>query len=307
MLFWGMCPCCEQHMRWQSGWHQCPLVLSDKLLGTILLLFARIFQGPRIIGSLHGDDNAFILTAQRIGGKQPYSWRVENTRSEERELSRLDEMITELSYRMFADIELVKSIKWEALRSFTEGLSVYRECLNTPRKRIFNLRQAERKLHEAVAEDERFTLAYYNLGVIYVELGQYKEDYFAAAEAAFLKAIEQNTLFWRTYYALALLRFAQKQYRSVIQLCDRIIAFKPDTANRAMVDHLKGYAQRLMSNQLSIPFLDQSINTRKKSITRSWTALCIAEIKGKGVGRIKSSVISDLNDLVGQLPSAVVL
>jgi hypothetical protein len=37
MLFWGMCPCCEQHMRWQSGWHQCPLVLSDKLLGRRLL------------------------------------------------------------------------------------------------------------------------------------------------------------------------------------------------------------------------------------------------------------------------------
>jgi hypothetical protein len=64
-------------------------------VGTIMALFARIFQGPRIIGALHGDGNTFILTAQRVGGKQPYHWRVENPQSEERELSRLDEMITE--------------------------------------------------------------------------------------------------------------------------------------------------------------------------------------------------------------------
>src|SRR5260221_14427955 len=35
MPFWRVCPCCEQRMRWQSGWHHCPSVLSDKLLDGI--------------------------------------------------------------------------------------------------------------------------------------------------------------------------------------------------------------------------------------------------------------------------------
>jgi tetratricopeptide (TPR) repeat protein len=266
-------------------------------VGTIIALFARVFQGPRIIGALHGDSNTFILTAQRVGSKQPYHWRVENAQPEERELSRLDEMITELAYRMFADIELIRSIKWKALRAFTDGLRVYRECLYTSRERILKLRQAERKLLEAVDEDERFALAYYNLGVVYIELGQFKTDLLAAAETSFLKAIEQNALSWRAYYALMLLRLGQQQYTYVIQLCDRIIAFKPGAANRARVYHWKGYAQRLMSDQLSFSFLAQSIITRKQSVTRSWIALCIAELKGQDVGRIKSSSILDLKKL----------
>ncbi len=32
MPFWRLCPCREQHLRWRSGWHDCPSVLSDKLL-----------------------------------------------------------------------------------------------------------------------------------------------------------------------------------------------------------------------------------------------------------------------------------
>src|SRR6266487_1630168 len=32
MPFWRLCPYREQHMRWRSGWHDCPSVLSDKLL-----------------------------------------------------------------------------------------------------------------------------------------------------------------------------------------------------------------------------------------------------------------------------------
>src|SRR6266566_5144360 len=32
MPFWRLCPYREQHMRWPSGWHDCPSVLSDKLL-----------------------------------------------------------------------------------------------------------------------------------------------------------------------------------------------------------------------------------------------------------------------------------
>src|SRR6266567_1485877 len=33
MPFWRVCPCREPHMRWPSGWHDRPSVLSDKLLG----------------------------------------------------------------------------------------------------------------------------------------------------------------------------------------------------------------------------------------------------------------------------------
>jgi tetratricopeptide (TPR) repeat protein len=175
-------------------------------VGTLLSLFGRIVQGPRILGSLHKENDLITLTAQMVGGKQLHGWRVDRQESAAQTAlqkeERLNSMVEELAFQMFTDLALSGSVRWKATATFCEGLQAYRDCLRAPKDRELNLEKAERKFIETLAEDQKFDLAYYNLGVVYTELGQNK-----AAEIAFTNAINQNAGEWNTYYALALSRF----------------------------------------------------------------------------------------------------
>ncbi len=173
-------------------------------IGTLVSLLGRFAQGPRIVGSLHKDGNLLILTAQQFDGKRSRNWRVETSlpQSAQQAKDSLSAMIDELACRMFTDLSLNGSVRWRATAKFNEALRAYRDCLRTPKERRTNLAKAERGLIETLAEDQKFNMAYYNLGVVYTELGQID-----AAEDAFFKAINQNPGSWNALYALAVNRF----------------------------------------------------------------------------------------------------
>jgi len=283
-------------------------------------LLGHIVQGPRIIGSFHKDNGDLVLTAQIVGGKYPFKWRVNSAtlpvQSTDQSPHDLVDMVEELVYRMFTDLELVGSSRASATAAFCEGLKAYRDCLRTPKDRLRNLKIAEKQFIQTLAEDVQFDLAYYNLGVVYTELGQTE-----AALAAFEKAITQNPNSWIAYYALALGRLESQEYYRAAQLCKRVIELKPGKANTAKAYQLRGLTQfelyeqgqGLMKKQELVQklgpmqkqnlmqkrddYLEDSTRSRRKAITRSWLALCLAELKGQGIVAAEQSNISQIETL----------
>src|SRR5712691_8278010 len=269
-------------------------------IGILMSLLGHIVQGPRIIGSLHKDNGDLVLTAQIVGGKYPFKWRVNSAslpvQSTDQSPHDLVDMVEELVYRMFTDLELVGSSRASATAAFCEGLKAYRDCLRTPKDRLRNLKIAEKQFIQTLAEDVQFDLAYYNLGVVYTELGQTE-----AALATFEKAITQNPNSWIAYYALALGRLESQEYYRAAQLCKRVIELKPGKANAAKAYQLRGLTQfelyrqeqdseqkpqsmqKQKSMQKRADYLKDSTRSHRKAITRSWLALCLAELKGQGI------------------------
>jgi len=289
-------------------------------IGILMSLLGHIVQGPRIIGSFHKDNGDLVLTAQIVGGKYPFKWRVNSAtlpvQSTDQSPHDLVDMVEELVYRMFTDLELVGSSRASATAAFCEGLKAYRDCLRTPKDRLRNLKIAEKQFIQTLAEDVQFDLAYYNLGVVYTELGQTE-----AALATFEKAITQNPNSWIAYYALALGRLESQEYYRAAQLCKRVIELKPGRANTAKAYQLRGLTQfelyeqgqGLMKKQELVQklgpmqkqnlmqkrddYLEDSTRSRRKAITRSWLALCLAELKGQGIVAAEQSNISQIETL----------
>lgn len=254
------------------------------------------FKGPRITGSLYNDGGKVLLIAQISGWKQPYSWRVCDpekiieTQEESNETSRLTEnMIAELAYRIFTDLAFDKSIswskRWRAIWKFSDGLQMYRDCLRTQKDKKLNLKKAEDKFIETLAEDREFSAAYYNLGVVYTELGRaYDEsERFEAAESAFRKAIEKNidkwdNDKWQAYYALGQNLFDRKQssdiINDVISLSNRVINLGPKKIYMAKALNLMGRAQREACKYSDEQkYLNEAIESHKKASVNALYAL----------------------------------
>lgn len=256
-------------------------------VGIIMGLIGRIVQGPRLIGSLHQIDGAFILTAQMIEGQQSRSWRVEETStivsSEHQADFRRGELLKVLACRIFADLELGGAVKWQAVSAFSEGLRAYRDCLRTPKERKLNLKSAERKFIEAISEDENFDLAYYNLGVVYTELRDPQK-----AELCFKAAIGRNPNRWEAYYGLALNPSVwQEPYDFALNLCERVITLKPDNAKAY---DLLGLAQRYREE------LEAAVKSHHQAVSQSWKALCKAELRDKGQSKVENSGITQARE-----------
>ncbi|MDZ7360814.1 MAG: tetratricopeptide repeat protein [candidate division KSB1 bacterium] len=252
-------------------------------VGTIMVLISRLVQGPRLIGGLHRDNTRVILTAQLIGGRRAYSWRVE---SHTPNGYQLNEMINEMACRIFTDLALSGAVRWRAVQAFNEGLRSYRDCLRASKERKLKLMQAEKNFINALSEDAKFDLAYYNLGVVYTELPQTH-----AADRAFSRAIEQNPERWQAYYALALNHYQRGRYDTAMSLCDRVIVLKPDYAPAY---DLKGLAQRLLGD------LGGAIKSRNAAAAQSWKALCVAELHNNGSAEMQVNVIPRLRHIACQ-------
>lgn len=293
-------------------------------VGTLMSIIGRFVQGPRILGSLHNDGGKFILIAQSVGGKNSFEWRVDQVlslgQSSEPHSPDLASMVEELACRIFTDLALGGSVRWEANDAFSEGLREYRACLHIPKERRAHLKQAEKKFIQTLTEDIRFDLAYYNLGVVYTELG-----HTMAAETAFEKAIIQSPNSWEAYYALALSRYDSKNYYRTVQLCKRVIELKPKDEYLAKAYQLKGLAEcalykmveaekkdllkkkkkgDIQSNeyerklaQLPSGYFDDSVKSRKKAVVNAWVALCSAELSKQDAVITKESKISRLETL----------
>jgi hypothetical protein len=117
-------------------------------VGFVLSVLGKLARGPRIVGSLHNTDatGGPMLTAQLVGGKQAHQWRVDAQRESATDGAFLDPMVTELASRIFTDLTLRSSVRWRAIRSFTEYLELYWESYRTPRDRGAKLEGAESKL-----------------------------------------------------------------------------------------------------------------------------------------------------------------
>jgi tetratricopeptide (TPR) repeat protein len=236
-------------------------------IGPFIAALGRLVRGPRVLGSVHWDESGGgpTLTAHVIGTSDSYSWRIDTDEVEPGgTVSRvvLNEMVAELALRMFTDMTLRRSIRWKAVRAFTEYLELYWESLRTPRNRAGHLKQAEAKLLEAVSEDDGFDLAYYNLGVIYSQLAETERlaaegsDFSSvsshvddpeqahrarseAAMAAFSRALALNRARTEAVYGLAVHSFTRHlrqqihekklseesvdRLERVIRLCDRVL------------------------------------------------------------------------------------
>lgn len=296
-------------------------------IGTLLALIGHLVQGPRIIGSLHKDRDVLILTAQRVGGKQPVSWRVEGRPQQlpaQGNLYDLSAMIEELAYRIFTDLALNGSVRWRATSAFSHGLREYRECLRTPKDSKLKLQRAEKKFIETLVEDQEFVLAHYNLGVVYTELsrlegleqafrkptnsekaqGQGKRSYSEAAEQAFIKAIALDPRSWRACYALAVNRCDQGKFESAIRLYKRVLELGPGIADTAKTYHAMGIAQSFLSQEnnnqekLAERHLSLALGSYKKAVELSWKALHKAELTKRSMTEAENHIFPQLETIV---------
>jgi tetratricopeptide (TPR) repeat protein len=223
-------------------------------LAPLMTLFGRLVQAPRLTGSLHRDEDALILTAQttRRGG---LSWRVEASAVPRRpdaepkkdEGPVLSAMVRELALRIYTDLALGRGVRWQASQRFVDGLWLFRSCLRTPKDRKVNLQRAEDLFLEALAEDEDFPLAYYNLGVVYTELhglavaaGRSVEAQMrlSAAETSFGRAIEKDPTHAGCYFAFAQTQFGYQRYDTVVELCWHILDLQPTRPEKAKAREL---------------------------------------------------------------------
>ena len=242
-------------------------------IGAVLAVIGRLVRGPRLLGSVHrtAAGGGPTLTVQMIGRGPVLTWRVDrdSTNGSATNAAYAPEMIAEMAIRVFTALNLDGSARWKAVQAFTEYLRSYQRSQRTPRARARFLKEAERQLVRAVAEDDSFDLAFYNLGVIYSQLAQQeltaaqssdsiswqadvrpdeiRDARIAAATLAFSRALERNRGRWQAYYALAVHRFASmtplergtvaqsgtpewESLDEVVRLCERVLELRPRTA-----------------------------------------------------------------------------
>ena len=260
-------------------------------IGFLMSLIGRLARGPRVMGSLHFTDAAggATMTAQIVGRGHARQWRVDAPPSASKlDKAMLDAMVAELASRMFNDLTLRGSVRWRAIRAFTEHLDLYWESYRTPRDRALKLERAEAKLLEAIAEDENFDLAFYNLGVVYSQLAETER---AAAESseyiksgdrpliayqarldaalvAFNRAVELNRDRAEAIYALAVHEYtrltpeARDAREAIVCRCERVLELQPD---HALAHELKGIAQ--------IGLGDSGERSLRAAVGQSWRRL----------------------------------
>ena len=250
-------------------------------VGLLLGLVGRFARGPRIMGSVHPDGT---VTAQVVGPGGGRQWQVKTG-------TEAAEAVPELAARMFNDLTLRSSVRTTAMRSFTSALELYWAGHRTPRDRARNLRRAEAKLLEAIAEDERFDLAYYNLGVVYSKLAETEQQAAQASEyvgkghepeaahaaridaavTAFDRAVTLNRDRAEAVYALAVHEFARAAVTAgeakadlldcVVCRCDRVLALDP---HHAQAHDLKGMALRRAMR------MAEAERSHRRAVVLSW-------------------------------------
>jgi tetratricopeptide (TPR) repeat protein len=278
-------------------------------IGTVLAALGRLMRGPRVVGSVHRTEagGGPIVTAQIVGSGPVLTWRVDHATNGAQPEARAygPRMVAEMAMRMFTDLTLEGSVRWEAAQAFTEYLELYQRSLRNPRRRACFLKEAEARLVAAVAEDDSFDLGFYNLGVIYSQLAQeeltaaeaadvvrwradvlpdeIRDSRIAAATMAFRRALERNRGRWHAHYALAVHRFSSmkplglgdkpdsgqlRDLREVEALCKRALELAPNTAR---VEDLLGMALVRLGE------FEQGMKEHRKAVRRWWRDLCRME------------------------------
>jgi len=244
-----------------------PLAFPARL---VVAIGDRIVSPPRISGALHVDASSLIVTAQ-VDGLDGLSWRVppqgykddaaDGERGTDAQLDSVSAALRELALRIFTDLALGRSVRWEASEQFVRGLDHVRACLRAPVDRKVNLRHAEREFLSTLSQDEDFPEAYYNLGVVYNELftlawsaGRTVEarNHLRAAQISFERAVERHPHRWENYFALAKTHFQNKRFADVLALCDRMHEMNPGLVARAKQHELRASALLATGGSASI-------------------------------------------------------
>lgn len=242
-------------------------------------LIGWIIRRPKINGSLYKEGDTMILTARLSGvkgpGKESLSWRVEchsssfgkektADHSTENENAILDNMISELAYRIFSSdlfLEESHTVPWKATMYFSKGLRSYRDSLNGALDRRPKLLQAIRFFEKALAEDEDHPWAHYNLGLAYTEM-----RIMTSAEASFKKAIHFHPDNWQPYYALAFNHYVMKDFDEAISLCDTALSCRLEHSEKAKIYDLMGLSWR---RSWKISDLDGEYNHAENSLLKA--------------------------------------
>jgi tetratricopeptide (TPR) repeat protein len=240
-------------------------------------LIGQIVQGPRLTGAFYADLHRVVLTAQLTGDPGGRAWRADalaDTGVSPLEL--IDDLVAKLASQIFADVVLARSVRWQAVFSFSQGLHEYRECLPEPPKHPLRLRRASGHFVDAIADSDQFDLAYYNFGVVALALGQAE-----AAESAFLSAITRNSDAPQGYYAIAQQRFDRNNFDpSVAAFCDRVIDLRPNRLSMAQAYDLKALSQTLIAaTRNDVDLLKAAVRDANRAALESMLALLGAELK----------------------------
>lgn len=322
-----------------------PLSVPTK---TIFALISRLCHSPMITIRLHKRDmdsngrETFFLTATMSNKQGSKSWVVESPDPLDKDISggstrSIEDMVTEMAHRIFASLEserTEKNIPWKAMWYFNEGLRAYRDCLKTTKEHKINLNHAEKNFIDAIEDYNNFGQAYYNLGVVYSELGQID-----SAQACFQKTISVNPEDWEAYYALGLMTYRrakgieeqfqdigetipydigqqmQNDYQNVLNLAKRVLDMKNkwfkrilnyDSPILARAYNLKGNAQVRLA-MLDVPgsknynrFFEEAKNDLVKAVHYSWMARfedCIRHDAEIDESKIIAESTLDLADL----------
>jgi tetratricopeptide (TPR) repeat protein len=246
-------------------------------LRLLMTLGRRFLYEGWITGSLHHQNGRLILLASLSSSRTARTWKVASQDLDAEDQGQqlpavLDKMIQQLAFRIATDLVATGSPKWRAVRFFTEGLQAYREAQRTDIQKFPRLRRAERSLINALGEDQQFALCHYNLGVVYREMG---ED--PAAEAAFRRALRNNSEPAAACYALAEGHFWAKRYLDALWFTKNSIRRRP---NDLMAWHLR--AVSLFEHQTrkedggtrGSDAWEEILETEKIAVAMAWWDLC---------------------------------
>lgn len=249
---------------------------------SISAMISHLFRGPRIVVSLRRRDpdevsdirSKFFLTAN-MTGKESLSWIVDSPHPLEPDSSEkvrtVEDMVTELAHRIFTSLQSEypgQNIAWKAMWNFNEGLSAYRDCLRSSKGHKVSLKNAERKFMDAIEEQNSFSLAYYNLGVVYAEIDQLN-----SAEACFQNAIEDDPGLWEAYYAQGIAVFRRaKEIEDLQVIChlNKILDGDMDPAEKKRIEAGYDKATQLSQRVLDIKtsqdrILESDLSARAKA------------------------------------------
>jgi len=138
-------------------------------IGSVLGLVARLMKGPQITGSLHREGDQLILLAH-YEGTRGMSWRVQGPpgsgATDDKGRWNLYPLVEEMAKRMLGDLTLGGTVKFRAVRAFTRAARASLEEGSLARPPLLRRLEVRNCLLEAIAEDDSFDLAWYNLGIV---------------------------------------------------------------------------------------------------------------------------------------------
>jgi tetratricopeptide (TPR) repeat protein len=251
-------------------------------VGALMAIAGRWLQGPRIVGSVHLQGDLLILEASLVGSERPLSWRVETLAARGSRWD-LTGAVRELGCRIFTDLTLESGVRWRATLPFIQGLRCFRDSMDSRAGRRLKLLEAERELTAAYAADSSFDLAVYNLGVVYMELGQKP-----AASSAFARAASLNPRRWEAYYGLALARLPDvvapgdplppHLVAEAIDLCTRVEQLADAALGRAQALNLRGVIRALAGQE-------GALEDGERAASIAWGLVCLERARGLSVER----------------------